>query len=142
MASRSLWAKVVWLAVAATLLFAALASPALTFHPHVNLHETAAHHASPAALPEPTPTLGSLLEYVCLSLDGCHQLGAWLHLLRQGSEPARRSGVAFPSEDAPFSSASLLGLLRPPNSLVALPATSGGLRLPVEAGCRSFTHRS
>lgn len=129
MASRSLWAKVVWLAVAATLLFAALASPALTFHPHLNLHESAAHHAGPAALPEPTPMLGSLLEYVCLSMDGCHQLGAWLYLLRQGSELAMRGGVAFPPYDAPFSSALLRGLLRPPNSLAAFPATSGGLRL-------------
>lgn len=102
------------------LAFAALVRPVITFHPHVDPHAADAHHVGPIAPDE--QKIASVLEAICLSMDGCHQLGTWLHL--EGSlQYLRANGMRFlPGADSRFTSALLKGPLRPPNQLAAVPS--------------------
>jgi hypothetical protein len=114
------WRRAICFALMATLAFAALAQPVITFHPHVDPHATDAHHAGPIATEE--RKAASVLEAICLSMDGCHQLGTWLHL--DGSrQNVPESGTRLSSgEDSKFASALVAGPLRPPNPLAAAPS--------------------
>ena len=103
-----------------TLAFAALARPVITFHPHADSHATDAHHGGPIASEEGKPA--SILEAICLSMDGCHQLGTWIYLDGSSQKvPAMETG-RFSRDDSQFTSALLAGLLRPPNPLNAEPS--------------------
>ena len=118
--SRFWWLRAICFALMALVLFATLARPMLTLHPHVDLHEGAAHHAGQVSSEE--QTFARVLEAVCLSIDGCHQLGTWLHLAGSSLSATLEANGSFPRGGARFTSASLAGLLRPPNPLAAVPS--------------------
>lgn len=100
--------------------FAALARPIITFHPHIDRHAVDAHHAAPI-VPEDRQ-IASILETICLAMDGCHQFGTW-HGLDGASlnVPPNRTGC-FPGHDSPFTSAFVAGPLRPPDPLAVVPS--------------------
>lgn len=113
------WRWAICFALMATLAFAALAPPIITFHPHIDPHATDAHHVGPIAHEE--RKIDSVLEAICLSMDGCHQLGTWLHLGQSSQKLSAMRTGRFPRDDSRFTSALLAGLLRPPNPLTAAP---------------------
>ena len=114
------WRRVICFAVLAATMFAALAGPIITFHPHIDPHAVEAHHAGPIA-PEERKIV-SVLEAICLSMDGCHQMGSWLDLAASRHQLPVIGARSFPGTDAPFTSVLLAGPLRPPNPFVAAPS--------------------
>ena len=114
------WRRAICFALMAALAFAALARPAITLHPHVDPHVAEAHHVGPIA-PEERKT-ASVLEAICLSIDGCHQFATWLDLAGSSHNVPADGAGSFPRDSARFSSALLTGLLRPPNPLTAVPS--------------------
>lgn len=139
-ASMVRWLRSTCWAALAMLVFAATAGPVITFHPHVPTHDAEAHHAGPVAPKQ--FNIASVIEALCLTVDGCHQLGTWLDLFHPKPTAVAESGSAFPVDDARFASTLLPGLLRPPNSLTGQSGdewVAASLRDAVPA---SFAHRS
>lgn len=113
------WRQAICFALTATLAFAALSRPVITFHSHVDQHAPNAHHAGPVAPEE--RNIASELEAICLSMDGCHQFGSWIQLDGLSQYVPTNATSLSPTEGWSFTSAFVSGPLRPPTPLAAVP---------------------
>ena len=103
------------------LVFMSTLVPAVSYHAHVQPHGPQEHHGADAgnqgeAREVPSGESTSMLESVCALIDGCHSSGPAAPVESFGREWHLQGQSILVTGTAPFVSADLAGLLRPPNA--------------------------